>query len=193
MIFVDEIDKICGSEEGSRNADVSRQGVQRDLLPIVEGTTVQTRYGPVRTDHMLFIAAGAFHRSKPSDLMPELQGRFPIRVELQDLTRDDFVRILTEPSSSLTKQYEALLATDGVKLAFTKDGIGALADIAYQVNQTSQNIGARRLYTIMERMLENASFEAPDKSLKKLTIDAAYVRDQLKIITDDEDLSKFIL
>jgi ATP-dependent HslUV protease ATP-binding subunit HslU len=193
MIFVDEIDKICGSEEGSRSADVSRQGVQRDLLPIVEGTTVQTRYGPVRTDHMLFIAAGAFHRSKPSDLMPELQGRFPIRVELQDLTRDDFVRILTEPTSSLTRQYEALLATDGVKLTFTENGIGALADIAYQVNQTTQNIGARRLYTIMERMLENASFEAPAKSLKKLTIDAAYVQDQLKIITADEDLSKFIL
>ena len=193
MIFVDEIDKICGSEEGSRSADVSRQGVQRDLLPIVEGTTVQTRYGPIRTDHMLFIAAGAFHRSKPSDLMPELQGRFPIRVELQDLTRDDFVRILTEPSSSLTMQYEALLAADGVKLKFTEDGIGALADIAYQVNQTTQNIGARRLYTILERLLENASFQAPDKSLKTLTIDAAYVKEQLQAITDDEDLSKFIL
>ncbi len=193
MIFVDEIDKICGSEEGSRNADVSRQGVQRDLLPIVEGTTVQTRHGPVRTDHMLFIAAGAFHRSKPSDLMPELQGRFPIRVELQDLTRDDFVRILTEPSASLTKQYQALLATDGVKLTFTEDGIGALADIAYQVNQTTQNIGARRLYTILERLLESASFEAPAKSLKKLTVDAAYVREQLQLITEDEDLSKFIL
>ncbi len=166
MIFVDEVDKICGSEEGSRSADVSRQGVQRDLLPIVEGTTVQTRYGPVRTDHMLFIAAGAFHRSKPSDLMPELQGRFPIRVELQDLTRDDFVRILTEPSSSLTMQYEALLATDGVKLKFTKDGIEALADIAHQVNQSTQNIGARRLYTIMERLLENVSYEAPAKSLE---------------------------
>ncbi len=193
MIFVDEIDKICGSEEGSRSADVSRQGVQRDLLPIVEGTTVQTRYGPIRTDNMLFIAAGAFHRSKPSDLMPELQGRFPIRVELQDLTRDDFVRILTEPSSSLTKQYEALLATDGVKVTFTEDGINALADIAYQVNQTSQNIGARRLYTILERLLENASFEAPAKSLKSLKIDATYVNEQLQAITDDEDLSKFIL
>lgn len=192
MIFIDEIDKICGSE-GTRGADVSRQGVQRDLLPIVEGTTVQTRYGPIRTDHMLFIAAGAFHRTKPSDLMPELQGRFPIRVELQDLTRDDFVRILTEPSSSLTKQYEALLATDGVKLEFTKDGIEALADMAFQVNQTTQNIGARRLYTILERMLENASFAAPDKSLNTLSIDAAYVNDQLKAITADEDLSKFIL
>lgn len=193
MIFIDEIDKICGAETGSKGPDVSRQGVQRDLLPIVEGTTVQTRYGPIRTDHMLFIAAGAFHRSKPSDLMPELQGRFPIRVELTDLTRDDFVRILTEPSSSLTRQYEALLATDGVKLTFTKDGIEALADIAFQVNQTTQNIGARRLYTIMERMLENASFAAPDKSLKTLTIDVNYVNEQLKVITADEDLSKFIL
>jgi ATP-dependent HslUV protease ATP-binding subunit HslU len=193
MIFIDEIDKICGGETGSKGPDVSRQGVQRDLLPIVEGTTVQTRYGPIRTDHMLFIAAGAFHRSRPSDLMPELQGRFPIRVELQDLTRDDFVRILTEPSSSLTKQYEALLATDGVKLSFTKDGIEALADIAFQVNQTTQNIGARRLYTILERMLENASFAAPDKSLKTLSVDAAYVNEQLKVITADEDLSKFIL
>ncbi len=193
MIFVDEIDKICGSEEGTRSADVSRQGVQRDLLPIVEGTTVQTRYGPVRTDHMLFIAAGAFHRSKPSDLMPELQGRFPIRVELTDLTRDDFVRILTEPSSSLTKQYQALLATDGVKLTFTQDGIEAIADFAFQVNQTTQNIGARRLYTIMERLLENASFEAPARSLKTLTVDASYVQEQLKSIAQDEDLSKFIL
>lgn len=193
MIFIDEVDKICGSEEGSRSADVSRQGVQRDLLPIVEGTTVQTRYGPVRTDHMLFIAAGAFHRSKPSDLMPELQGRFPIRVELQDLTRDDFVRILTEPSTSLTAQYEALLGTDGLKLKFTKEGIEALADYAFQVNQTTQNIGARRLYTMLERLLENASFEAPDKSLKTLTIDADYVKEQLQVITEDEDLSKFVL
>lgn len=193
MIFVDEVDKICSAEEGGRGADVSRQGVQRDLLPIVEGTTVQTRYGPVRTDHMLFIAAGAFHRSKPSDLMPELQGRFPIRVELQDLTRDDFVRILTEPSTSLTTQYEALLGTDGLKLKFTKDGIEALADYAFQVNQTTQNIGARRLYTMLERLLENASFEAPDKSLKTLKIDAVYVKEQLQVITEDEDLSKFVL
>ncbi|MCA9072830.1 MAG: AAA family ATPase, partial [Planctomycetaceae bacterium] len=168
-------------------------GVQRDLLPIVEGTTVQTRYGPVRTDHMLFIAAGAFHRSKPSDLMPELQGRFPIRVELQDLTRDDFVRILTEPSTSLTRQYEALLGTDGLELKFTTDGIEALADYAFQVNQTTQNIGARRLYTMLERLLEKASFETPDQSLKTLTIDAAYVKEQLQVITEDEDLSKFVL
>lgn len=193
IVFIDEIDKICGSEEGSRGADVSRQGVQRDMLPIVEGTTVQTRYGSVRTDHMLFIAAGAFHRSKVSDLMPELQGRFPIRVELQDLTRDDFIRILTEPSSSLTKQYEALLATDGVKLKFKPDGIEALADIAYQVNQTTQNIGARRLYTIVERLLEQISFDAPDSKKKTLTVDAKYVQSQLAEITGDEDLSKFIL
>ena len=193
MIFIDEIDKICGAEEGSRGADVSRQGVQRDMLPIVEGTTVQTRYGSVRTDHMLFIAAGAFHRSKPSDLMPELQGRFPIRVELTDLTRDDFVRILTEPTSSLTKQYEALLATDGIKLKFTADGIETLADIAYKVNQTTQNIGARRLYTIVERLLEEISFAAPNVKKKTLVIDEKYVHNQLAEITGDEDLSKFIL
>ncbi len=193
MIFVDELDKICGPEEGTRSADVSRQGVQRDLLPIVEGTTVQTRYGTVTTEHMLFIAAGAFHRSKPSDLMPELQGRFPIRVELQDLTRDDFIRILTEPTNSLTKQYEALLATDGVKLKFKQDGIEELADIAYQVNQTTQNIGARRLYTILERLLEEISFAAPDTKKKTFVIDAKYVRSQLETITGDEDLSRFIL
>lgn len=193
MVFLDEIDKICGAEESGRNADVSRQGVQRDLLPIVEGTTVQTRYGSVRTDHILFIAAGAFHRSKPSDLMPELQGRFPIRVELQDLTRDDFIRILTEPSASLTRQYEELLASDGVKLKFAQDGLEALADIAFQVNQSTQNIGARRLYTIMERLLEDISFNAPDSKTKKMTIDADYVQEQLKTIVQDEDLSKFIL
>ena len=161
---------------GSSHADVSRQGVQRDLLPIVEGTTVQTRYGTVNTSHILFIAAGAFHRTKPSDLMPELQGRFPIRVELTDLTRDDFIRILTEPTSSLTKQYEALLATDSVTLQFTKDGLESMADIAYQVNQSTQNIGARRLYTIMERLLEEISFEAPDMKKTTVKIDAAYVR-----------------
>ena len=192
MIFVDELDKICG-EEGGRGADVSRQGVQRDLLPIVEGTTVQTRYGPVKTEHILFIAAGAFHRSKPSDLMPELQGRFPIRVELTDLTRDDFVRILTEPTSSMTKQYEALLAADGVKLKFTKDGIEELADIAFRINQTTQNIGARRLHTILERLLEDVSFEGPDLSRKTVKIDRGYVSNQLDSITKDEDLSRFIL
>ncbi|MBT4863598.1 MAG: ATP-dependent protease ATPase subunit HslU [Planctomycetaceae bacterium] len=193
IVFLDELDKICGAGEGSRGADVSRQGVQRDLLPIVEGTTVQTRYGSVQTDHMLFIAAGAFHQAKLSDLMPELQGRFPIRVELQDLTRDDFICILTEPSSSLTKQYEALLLTDGIKLRFKPDGIEAIADIAYKVNQTTQNIGARRLYTIVERLLEEISFAAPDVKKKTLTVDAKYVQSQLAEITSDEDLSKFIL
>ncbi len=193
MIFIDELDKICGSSEGSRSADVSRQGVQRDLLPIVEGTTVQTRHGNVKTENILFIAAGAFHQTKPSDLMPELQGRFPIRVELQDLTRDDFVRILTEPTASLTKQYEALMATDKVALKFKQDGIDALADFAFQVNQTSQNIGARRLHTILERLLEVVSFEAPYPRKKTITIDAKYVNEQLEAITQDEDLSKFIL
>jgi ATP-dependent HslUV protease ATP-binding subunit HslU len=193
MIFLDELDKICGPEEGSKSADVSRQGVQRDLLPIVEGTTVQTRYGAVKTEHILFIAAGAFHRSKPSDLMPELQGRFPIRVELTDLTRDDFVRILTEPTSSMTKQYEALLGADGVKLKFEQDGIEELADIAYRVNQTTQNIGARRLHTILERLLEEISFEGPDLKRKTVKIDREYVKKQLEKITSDEDLSRFIL
>jgi ATP-dependent HslUV protease ATP-binding subunit HslU len=193
VVFLDEIDKVCGPEEGGRGPDVSRQGVQRDLLPIVEGTTVQTRYGSIKTDHILFIAAGAFHKSKPSDLMPELQGRFPIRVELKDLTRDDFVRILTEPATSLTRQYELLLATDGVKLKFKKEGVEALADLAYQVNQTSQNIGARRLYTLLERLLEDVSFSAPDGAKKTITIDADFVRDKLEAITANEDLTKFIL
>ncbi len=192
VIFIDEIDKVCGPED-SRGPDVSRQGVQRDLLPIVEGTTVQTKYGYVKTDQVLFIAAGAFHRSKPSDLMPELQGRFPIRVELQPLTRDDFIRILTEPKSSLTRQYQDLLGTDGVKLKFTKDAVEALADIAHQVNQSTQNIGARRLHTILERLLEDISFEAPDVKKKSLTIDGDYVRKKLQEIMQNEDLSKFIL
>jgi ATP-dependent HslUV protease ATP-binding subunit HslU len=193
VVFLDEIDKVAGPEEGGRGPDVSRQGVQRDLLPIVEGTTVQTRYGSIKTDHILFIAAGAFHKSKPSDLMPELQGRFPIRVELKDLTRDDFVRILTEPATSLTRQYELLLATDGVKLKFKKEGVEALADIAFHVNQTSQNIGARRLYTLLERLLEDVSFSAPDAAKKTITIDGDYVRDKLEAITANEDLTKFIL
>jgi ATP-dependent HslUV protease ATP-binding subunit HslU len=191
IIFLDEIDKIVASE--TRGADVSRQGVQRDLLPIVEGTTVQTRYGYVKTDHILFIAAGAFHNAKPSDLMPELQGRFPIRVELSDLTKDDFVRILKEPKNALTRQYEALLETEGVKVEFTDDAIAALADYAYQVNQTSQNIGARRLYTIMERLLEELSFEAPDMGGGHVPINAAYVSQRLEKVAKDEDLSKFIL
>ncbi|MBB03131.1 ATP-dependent protease ATPase subunit HslU [bacterium] len=193
IVFIDEIDKICGPQEGSKSADVSRQGVQRDLLPIVEGTTVQTKYGSVKTEYMLFIAAGAFHRSRPSDLMPELQGRFPIRVELIDLTRDDFVRILTEPKTSLTEQYKQLLAIDGVTIEFTQDGIEALADIAFHVNQSTQNIGARRLHTILERLLEDISFSAPADDLMTLTVDSKYVRHQLQEIAHDEDLSKFIL
>ncbi len=192
IIFVDEIDKVVASEH-AHGADVSRQGVQRDLLPIVEGTTVQTRYGYVRTDHILFIAAGAFHRAKPSDLMPELQGRFPIRVELEALVKEDFVRILTEPKGSLTKQYEALLATEGVTLTFEQDAVDALADFAFQVNQTTQNIGARRLYTIMERLLEELSFEAPEMQRGRVVINAAYVQQRLAELTQDEDLSKFIL
>ncbi len=192
IIFVDELDKVVASEH-AHGADVSRQGVQRDLLPIVEGTTVQTRYGFVKTDHILFIAAGAFHRAKPSDLMPELQGRFPIRVELKDLTKEDFVRILTEPKGALTKQYRALLKTEGVEVVFEDDAVESLADFAFRVNQTTQNIGARRLYTIMERLLEELSFEAPDMKMGKVKINAAYVSERLDEITQDEDLSKFIL
>ncbi len=192
IIFIDEIDKIVASEH-VHGADVSRQGVQRDLLPIVEGTTVQTRYGWVKTDHILFIAAGAFHRAKPSDLMPELQGRFPIRVELSPLTRADFIRILTEPKNALTKQYQALLATEGIEVVFQEDAIEALADYAFQVNQTTQNIGARRLYTIMERLLEELSFEAPDMKMGRVEINAAYVCQRLSEVAGDEDLSKFIL
>ncbi len=191
IIFLDEVDKIVASE--GKGADVSRQGVQRDLLPIVEGTTIQTRYGYVRTDHVLFVAAGAFHRAKPSDLMPELQGRFPIRVELTDLTKDDFIRILTEPRSALTKQYTALLGTEGIELEFTQDAINALAEFAFKVNQTTQNIGARRLYTIMERMLDELSYEAADMGSGKVPINAAYVKEKLTALAEDEDLSKFIL
>jgi ATP-dependent HslUV protease ATP-binding subunit HslU len=192
IIFIDEMDKVVATE-GGRGADVSRQGVQRDLLPIVEGTTVNTRYGYVKTDHVLFVAAGAFHKTKPSDLMPELQGRFPIRVELQDLTKDDFVRILTEPKSSLTKQYTALLKTEGVDVDFTPDAVDALASYSFDVNQRTQNIGARRLYTILERLLEELSFEAPDMQMGRVEINAAYVKDRLDEVTKDEDLSKFIL
>jgi len=192
IIFLDEIDKVVASEN-TKGADVSRQGVQRDLLPIVEGTSVQTRYGHVKTDHVLFIAAGAFHRASPSDLMPELQGRFPIRVELQDLTKDDLLRILTEPKSALTKQYIALLSTEGVELSFTDDAVQTLADFAFEVNQSTQNIGARRLYTIMERLLEELGFEAPDMKRGRVEINAAYVREKLEKIAQDEDLSQFIL
>ncbi|MCG6154486.1 ATP-dependent protease ATPase subunit HslU [Rubinisphaera margarita] len=192
IVFIDEIDKVCGSAE-SKNADVSRQGVQRDLLPIVEGTTVQTKHGSVKTEYMLFIAAGAFHRARPADLMPELQGRFPIRVELQDLTRDDLLRILTEPTNSLTTQYQQLLAIDGVNLTFTQDGIEQLADIAYHVNQSTQNIGARRLHTMLERLLEEISFRAPSDDLNEVVVDAEFVKRELGQIAQDEDLSKFIL
>ncbi len=192
IIFLDEIDKIAGAES-KHGPDVSRQGVQRDLLPIVEGSTVITKYGPVRTDHILFIAAGAFHSSKPSDLMPELQGRFPIRVELQDLSKDDFIRILREPHNSLTRQQTALLATEGIEITFTDDAIDAMAQIAYDVNRRVQNIGARRLYTIMEKVLESVSFQGPDLPDKKLTVDADYVRQRLSDVARDEDLSKFIL
>ncbi len=193
MVFIDEIDKVCSSGEGGRSADVSRQGVQRDLLPIVEGTTVQTRYGTVSTEKIMFIAAGAFHRARPSDLMPELQGRFPIRVELQDLTKDDLVRILTEPSGSITRQYAELLAVDGVNVSYTDDGIAAIADVAFHVNQTTQNIGARRLQTIMERLLEDVSFEAPDCGQKNVVVDKDYVHSRLDEIRNDEDLSRFVL
>jgi len=192
MIFLDELDKICGPPS-THGPDVSRQGVQRDLLPVVEGTTVNTRYGPVKSDHILFIAAGAFHVSKPADLMPELQGRFPIRVELTDLKKEDFLRILTEPKHALTKQYAELLATEGVTLEFTRDGIEALADIAFEVNRTTQNIGARRLHTILERVVENISFEGPDLKKKNVKIDSKYVRGQLQEIMEKEDLSRFIL
>ena len=192
IVFVDELDKVVAGEQ-THGADVSRQGVQRDLLPTVEGTTVQTRYGFVKTDHILFIAAGAFHRAKPSDLMPELQGRFPIRVELTDLSMEDFMRILTEPKGALTKQYQAMLQTEGVNLVFEEDAVKALAEYAYKVNQTTQNIGARRLYTIMERMLEELSFEAPDMRMGRVVINAAYVSERLETLSRDEDLSRFIL
>jgi ATP-dependent HslUV protease ATP-binding subunit HslU len=194
IVFIDEIDKITGDEGGGgRGPDVSRQGVQRDLLPIVEGTTVNTKYGPVKTDHVLFIAAGAFHRSKPSDLMPELQGRFPIRVELSDLTRDDFARILREPRASLIRQYQALLDTEGIALEFTPDAIDVMADLAYQVNRSTQNIGARRLQTILEKVVEDVSFDAPDRAEKRVVIDAATVHQRLEKVVQDEDLSRYIL
>jgi ATP-dependent HslUV protease ATP-binding subunit HslU len=192
IIFLDEIDKIAG-REGGHGPDVSREGVQRDILPIVEGTTVNTRHGFVRTDHILFVAAGAFHVSKPSDLIPELQGRFPIRVELKSLSEADFIRILKEPKSALVKQYTALLDTEGIKLSFTDDAIIEIAKIAAQVNQSSENIGARRLHTIMEKLLEEISFEGPDLKKKTVRIDAAYVQKQLSEIVKDQDLSRYIL
>ncbi|HEU5193284.1 MAG TPA: ATP-dependent protease ATPase subunit HslU [Methylomirabilota bacterium] len=192
IIFLDELDKVAG-REGGHGPDVSREGVQRDLLPIVEGSAVTTKYGIVRTDHVLFIAAGAFHVAKPADLIPELQGRFPIRVELEPLTREDFVRILTEPENALIRQYVELLRTEGVRLAFQPDAIEAIAEIAMQVNTSTENIGARRLYTIMERLLEEVSFDAPDMPGKELTIDAEYVRQRLSDVTRDQDLSRYIL
>ena len=192
IVFLDEIDKIAG-REGGHGPDVSREGVQRDILPIVEGTTVNTRYGMVRTDHILFIAAGAFHVSKPSDLIPELQGRFPIRVELQSLTMEDFVRILTEPKSSLVKQYTALLETEGVKLEFTHEALEEIARFAFRVNESTENIGARRLHTIMERVLDELSFDAPEKKGEQITVDADYVRKMLTDIVKDQDLSRYIL
>ncbi|MBE6427218.1 MAG: ATP-dependent protease ATPase subunit HslU [Planctomycetaceae bacterium] len=192
IIFLDEIDKIVASNS-KHGADVSRQGVQRDLLPIVEGTTIQTRYGYVKTDHILFIAAGAFHQNRPGDLMPELQGRFPIRVELHDLTKEDFSRILREPQNALIHQYQALLETEGLKISFQPEAIETLADCAWKVNQMTQNIGARRLCTILERLLEEISFEAPERTGETIEIDAAYVQERLKDVTQDEDLSRFIL
>jgi ATP-dependent HslUV protease ATP-binding subunit HslU len=192
IVFLDEIDKICG-REGRAGADVSREGVQRDLLPLIEGTTVSTKHGSVKTDHILFIASGAFHLSKPSDLLPELQGRLPIRVELQALTRDDFRRILTEPEASLIKQYVALLTTEGVTLEFTPDAVDAIADVAVLVNSSVENIGARRLQTVMERVLDEISFAAPDRSGDTVKIDAAYVHKHIGDLAKNTDLSRFIL
>jgi ATP-dependent HslUV protease ATP-binding subunit HslU len=192
IIFLDEIDKIAG-REGGHGPDVSREGVQRDILPIVEGTTVNTRHGFVRTDHILFVAAGAFHVSKPSDMIPELQGRFPIRVELKSLSEEDFVRILKEPKNALVKQYVALMDTEGIKLSFTDDAVCEIARFAAQVNQSSENIGARRLHTIMEKLLEEVSFQGPDLKKKTVRVDAPYVRKQLAEIVKDQDLSRYIL
>jgi ATP-dependent HslUV protease ATP-binding subunit HslU len=192
IIFIDEIDKVAG-REGGHGPDVSREGVQRDILPIVEGTTVNTKYGMVKTDHILFIAAGAFHVSKPSDLIPELQGRFPIRVELEALGRDDFIRILTEPKSALVKQYTALLSTEAVNIRFTEGAISRIADFAALVNERTENIGARRLHTVMEKLLDEISFEAPDLSDKQVTIDEAYVERMLADIVRNEDLSRYVL
>ena len=193
IIFIDEIDKIASKQSGSSSADVSREGVQRDILPIVEGSTVVTKYGSVKTDYVLFIAAGAFHMAKPSDLIPELQGRFPIRVELKKLTVDDFIRILHEPDNALLKQYIALLETEGIKIEFSDDAIRKIAEVAFEVNQNTDNIGARRLHTIMERLLEDLSFEAPEVTLEKITITPQYVEEKLGSIARNKDLSQYIL
>ncbi|WP_226643913.1 HslU--HslV peptidase ATPase subunit [Mesobacillus subterraneus] len=193
IIFIDEIDKIASKNSGGSSADVSREGVQRDILPVVEGSTVNTKYGPVKTDHILFVAAGAFHMAKPSDLIPELQGRFPIRVELTKLTVEDFYRILVEPDNALTKQYEALLETEGIQIEFSDDAIRKIAEVAYDVNQNTDNIGARRLQTILEKLLEDLSFEAPDINLEKVAITPQYVEEKLGAISRNKDLSQFIL
>ena len=193
IVFLDEIDKVASQNNGRGGPDVSREGVQRDLLPIVEGSTVQTKYGPVKTDHILFIAAGAFHIAKPSDLLPELQGRFPIRVELNSLDRGDFIRILQEPENALVRQYPALLATEGVTITFENDAILEVANFAFRINEQTENIGARRLHTIMERLLEDISFRAPEMSGESVKIDAAYVRERLADIVEDIDLSRYIL
>ncbi|MGC8941690.1 ATP-dependent protease ATPase subunit HslU [Sulfurihydrogenibium sp.] len=193
IVFIDEIDKVASRSSNKSGPDVSREGVQRDLLPIVEGTVVSTKYGPVKTDHILFIAAGAFHLSKPSDLIPELQGRFPIRVELKPLTKEDFVKILTEPKNALIKQYKALMATEGVELEFTEDAIEEIAKIAEEVNEKTENIGARRLHTILEKIMEDYSFNAPDLKGQKVVIDAKTVREKLGDIVSSEDLSRYIL
>ena len=194
IVFLDEIDKVCKrSDLGGGGGEVSREGVQRDLLPLVEGSTVSTKYGMIKTDHILFIASGAFHLTKPSDLIPELQGRFPIRVELNALSADDFVRILTEPDASLTEQYQALLKTEGIDLVFTEDGIQRIAELGWQVNETTENIGARRLHTILERLLEEISFSAPNMTEKTITVDASYVDEHLTEFAEDEDLSRYIL
>jgi ATP-dependent HslUV protease ATP-binding subunit HslU len=192
IVFIDEIDKIARRQD-TTGADVSREGVQRDLLPLVEGCTVSTKYGTIKTDHILFIASGAFHMSKPSDLIPELQGRLPIRVELEPLTADDFVRILTEPDASLTAQYRALLGTESVSLEFTPEGVRRLAEVAWQVNERTENIGARRLHTVMERLLDAASYEASDQAGVTVTVDSAYVDKHLTQLAKDEDLSRYIL
>ena len=192
IVFIDEIDKVCARSD-TRGADVSREGVQRDLLPLIEGTTVSTKYGPVKTDHILFIASGAFHIAKPSDLLPELQGRLPIRVELQPLTEEDFVRILTETDNALTRQYSALMATEAVTVTFTPDGISALAHIAAEVNASVENIGARRLYTVMERVFEELSFSAPDRSGDAVVVDAAYVEKNVGALSRSADLSRYVL
>lgn len=193
IVFLDEMDKIAKRGESGGGADVSREGVQRDLLPLVEGSTVTTKHGMIKTDHILFIASGAFHVAKPSDLIPELQGRFPIRVELEALSAEDFVRILTEPDASLTMQYSALMQTEGVGIKFTEDGVRRMADIAWQVNEKTENIGARRLHTIIERLLEDISFRAPDMPGENIQINAEYVNKNLGELAEDEDLSRYIL